>query len=124
MSEDRDQGWLTTAAKYEGLSPGRCGPSPLGQGAFSRKSLSGCSLASLSMEEVAGHKGFTCRAGAEGGERTFLGMKRVGRKVCLLAYLEGLLCFCCPRNAILAAPEVGVGTEKGERCRGKVLSHD
>lgn len=96
---------------------------PLGQGTFSRKSLSGCSLASLSMEEVADHKGCTCRAGAE-GERIFLGMKGVGRKVCLLAYLDGLLCFCRPQNAILVAPEVGVGTEKGEHCQGKVLSYD
>ena len=84
----------------------------------------GSSLAALCMEEGAGHKGWLCRAGAGGRERTLLGMKGVGKESMSAGLLDDLLCFSCPQNTILAAPEVGVRAEQGEQCQGKVLSYD
>lgn len=51
-------------------------------------------------------------------------MKGEKEEICLVAYLDGFPCLSCPQDAILAAPEFGVGTEKGERCQGNVLSYD
>lgn len=111
--EDGAGCWITAAAD-SGAESRLCHPSLPGHGTFSRKSLSGHCLASLSMEaSFWSHRLSVCRGRGRRRREDPLGMMGEGREVCLLAFLDG------PRMPCWLLQRLGWGQERENIARGR-----
>ena len=116
--EDGAGCWLTAAAD-SGAESWLCHPSLPGHGTLSRKSLSGRSLASLSMEASCWSQRLSVSGGDRRRKEDSLGMMGEGREVCLLAFLDGLLSLSRPRMPCLLPQRLGWGQERENIARGR-----